>query len=436
MDTSLMIITVLLCVGTFVVGGFIGYRMGSKSSSASTDNSVSRDLYEREVRDAQAHKAETEKARTEIIELNRKISAFEQEKKDWDRRVVEQGEEMTKLRDEFYKQFKITATDILEKNTTSFREKSKEEMGSLLNPLKEKLTQFEKKVQDTYEKGLKERSELSTVVKSLVAQNQSLQEEAQNLTRALKGDVKKQGNWGEVVLKRLLEMAGLTEGNEFETQTSMQNEEGRRQQPDIVIHLPDEKYVIIDSKVSLTAYEKWVTAETDEERNKALKEHLLSVNAHLEGLSKKEYQKLHGDKSPDFVLLFIPIEGAFNAALQNDHGIYQKAMDKNIVIVSTTTLLATLRTISSIWRQENRNRNIEEIADEGAKLYDKFVNFVEDLDRLGSQMQTAQKTYDAAMNKLSTGRGNLVNRAEKMKKLGLQTTKSLPPKLMDNNDDE
>ncbi len=433
MDSTFLIFG-LAILASAIIGLIIGFRMGKRSAPNAVEG-VGRDLYEREIAANKELKSENNELQNKIVELNRMVSTHEQEKKDLARRLEEHGAEMNQLRDEFYKQFKLTASEILQKNTEAFQMRSKEEMSNVLNPLQEKLTSFEKKVQDTYEKGLKERSALSSELKKLVEQNQSLQEEASNLTRALKGDVKKQGNWGEVILKRLLEASGLNEGQEFETQESHTTEDGRRLQPDVVVHLPDEKYVVIDSKVSLVAYEKLVAAETDAEREKAMKEHLLSVNAHLEGLSKKEYQKLHGDQSPDFVLLFIPIEGAFNAALQNDHNMYEKALERNIVIVSTTTLLATLRTVASIWRQEKRNRNIEEIAEEGAKLYDKFVGFVEDLERLGSQLLTTQKTYDNAFNKLSAGRGNLVKRAENMRKLGLQTTKRLSPKLLDNEND-
>lgn len=434
-STVLILLSILIPIAA-LLGVWIGYTLGKKSTQSDATLTVSKDLYDREIKAAESSKMEAEKLQTEVVQLNRQISAFEQERKDFERRIAEHGNEMEKLRDEFYKQFKLTATEILEKNSATFQEKSKIEVGNMLNPLKEKLQSFEKKVQDTYEKGLQERSALSTEIKKLVEQNQSLQEEASNLTKALKGDVKKQGNWGEVVLKRLLEISGLTEGKEFETQESHTTEDGRRLQPDVVVHLPDEKFVIIDSKVTLTAYERLMSADTDEDRAKAIKEHLVAMYAHIDGLSKKEYQKLHGDKSPDFVLLFIPIEGAFNAALQNDSELYQRAMEKNIVIVSTTTLLATLRTISSIWKQENRSRNIEAIANEGAKLYDKFAGFVEELEKLGKQMQTAQSTYESAMNKLTTGRGNLLNRAEKMRKLGLQTTKNLPSQLLEEDENE
>ncbi len=425
----------LIAIVAVLFAAVAGFAMGTLYARKNKgEESISPELYEREKQESAQLKAEAQRLQEEIIQLNRQVSSHESERVEMQRRLDEHQSEMDKLRDEFYKQFKLTASEILEKNTESFRKKSAEDMNTVLNPLQEKLNSFEKKVQDTYEKGLKERSALSTELKKLMENNQSLQEEASNLTRALKGDVKKQGNWGEVVLKRLLESSGLTEGQEFETQESHVSEEGRRLQPDVVVHLPDDKYVVIDSKVSLIGYDKWVAAENDEDRQSALKEHLLSVNAHLEGLSNKKYQELHGDQSPDFVLLFIPIEGAFNAALQNDHRLYEKALERNIVIVSTTTLLATLRTVASIWRQEKRNRNIEEIADEGAKLYDKFVSFVDDLTKLGDQLMTTQKTYDKAINKLNTGRGNLVKRAENMRKLGLQTTKRLSQKLL--NDDE
>ncbi|NVK26586.1 MAG: DNA recombination protein RmuC [Flavobacteriia bacterium] len=436
MDTSVVLVFIVIIIAAALLGVWIGFKLGKKSAPETTENGVNRDLYNRELAENKELKSEIEKLQVEIRDLTGKISAYQQEKVDLNRRIQDHSTEMDKLRDEFYKQFKLTASEILQKNTESFQNNSKEQMSTILSPLQEKLQNFEKKVQDTYEKGLKERSELSSEIKKLVEQNQSLQEEANNLTRALKGDVKKQGNWGEIVLKRLLEASGLTEGREFETQESHSTPDGRRLQPDVVVHLPDEKYVIIDSKVSLVAYEKFVAAEDDESRNKAIKEHLVSVYAHLDGLSKKEYQKLHGEQSPDYVLLFIPIEGAFNAALQNDNALYEKALEKNIVIVSATTLLATLRTVASIWRQEKRNRNIEEIAEEGAKLYDKLVGFVTDLEKLGNQMETARKTYDSAFNKLSSGRGNLVSKAENMRKLGLQTTKRLSTKLIDQDEED
>ncbi|KAB2817261.1 MAG: DNA recombination protein RmuC [Bacteroidetes bacterium] len=396
---------------------------------------VSVDLLKREQAYVAELKSNNEKLSAELMELNRMISAEKQAKVDLERRLEEHAAEVEKLQEKFQKEFELAANRILDKNTENFQKRSSEQMKTILSPLQEKIVSFEKKVVETHEKGVSERAALKAVVEQLSLQNKNLSEEAQNLTKALKGDVKKQGNWGEVILERILESSGLRKGFEYTTQESFRNDEGRLVQPDVVIHLPDEKYVIVDSKVSLVAYEKLAGAEEAEDIEKALKEHSLSVRAHVKGLSDKAYQKLHKEKSPDFVLLFIPIEGAFNAALQFDNAIYEDALDKNIIIVSPTTLLATLRTIASIWKQEYQNQNIRKIADEGAKLYDKLVGFVEDMQKLGKQMDTTQRTYEGAMKKLSEGSGNLLRRGENMKKLGLQTTKSIDKELLDNDSD-
>lgn len=435
-DSIFLLVASLISI---VVGAILGYIFGKKSVvQEETDMSryVSKDLYEREVSSSEKINTEKERLQKELIELNRLISAQEEQKVGLERRLAEHNKEVENLREEFHKQFKLTASEIIEKNTESFKQKSSEQMNTLLNPLNEKLKSFEQKVQDTYEKGMKERESLKTVVEQLSLQNKSLSQEAQNLTKALKGEVKKQGNWGEIILERLLESSGLKKDVEYFIQDSHTSDEGNRLQPDVVVQLPDEKYVVIDSKVSLIAYDKLAAANDQEEADRALKELQLSLKAHIKGLSDKEYQKLHGDKSPDFVLLFIPIEGAFNAALQYNNNLYQEALDKNVIIVSTTTLLATLRTIASIWKQEYQNQHIRQIADEGANLYDKIAGFVADLEKLGSQMETTQKTYDAAMNKLSTGRGNILKRAEKMRKLGLQPTKRISPKLLGGDENE
>jgi DNA recombination protein RmuC len=290
-------------------------------------------------------------------------------------------------------------------------------------------------VDDNYEKGQKERITLKTEVKNLIDMNEKLSKDANNLTKALKGDVKTQGNWGEVILERILEKSGLVKDREYYVQNSLTSEDGKLYRPDVIIHLPDNKKVIIDSKVSLVAYEKFSSSENTEDQKTHLKQHILSIKAHIKGLSDKNYQNLYGVDGLDFVLLFIPIEGAFSAALQADNSLFQEAFDKNVVLVSTSTLLATLKTIASIWKQEYQNQNAVEIARQGGDLYDKFVNFSEDLITLGKQLNTAKGTYDGAMNKLSEGKGNLVSRSEKMRKLGLKTSKQMNQKLADRSMD-
>jgi len=264
--------------------------------------------------------------------------------------------------------------------------------------------------------------------------NQQMSKDAINLTKALKGETKTQGNWGEFILESVLEKSGLTKGREYVVQESHNDEEGRRFQPDVIIRLPEGKSIVIDSKVSLIGYEKMVSAEDDAQRLIAGKEHLASLRAHIRGLSEKNYQQLHSLKSLDFVLLFVPIEPAFAAAVQLDQALFNEAFDKNIVVVSPTTLLATLRTIASIWRQEYQNQNAQEIADQGGKLYDKFVAFSEDLIKLGNQMDTAKKTYEESMKKLTDGSGNLITRVEKLKKLGARSSKVLPTALLNRAD--
>jgi DNA recombination protein RmuC len=296
----------------------------------------------------------------------------------------------------------------------------------LLSPLKEKIQVFEKKVEDTYEKGLKDQTDLKAELKKLHDLNLKISDEANNLTRALKGDVKKQGNWGEMILERILERSGLTEGREYQKQESVLSENGQRFQPDVVIHLPDQKHIVVDSKVSLVAYERLVNCDNEKDRMIHVKEHLMSVRSHIKILSEKHYQHAQGFNSPDFVLLFIPIESSFSIAVQEDQDLFSYAWDNKVVIVSPSTLLATLRTIASIWQQENQNRNALEIARQSGALYDKFVGFIEDMESIGKSIDSTRKNYEMATNKLFTGSGNLVKRAENIKKLGAKTTKELP----------
>lgn len=345
-------------------------------------------------------------------------------------KLVTQKQEMEDLQKKFTTEFENIANKILEKNSEKFTATNQKNMGDVLNPLKEKIELFERKVEDTYKQGLKDQTDLRAELKKLFDLNSKISEEANNLTRALKGDVKKQGNWGEVVLERILERSGLNEGTQgYRKQFSDTAEDGRRFQPDIVINLPDNKHIIVDSKVSLIAYERAVNAENEEERARYVKDHILSLKTHCKGLSEKHYQSARHLNSPDFVLLFIPIESSFSIAIQEDQDIFSYAWDLKVVLVSPSTLLATLRTIASIWQQENQTRNAMEIARQGGALYDKFVGFISDMEKMGKSISNSQSTYNDAMSKLHTGSGNLVSRVESIKKLGAKTTKDLP-KLM------
>ncbi|MCW0482582.1 DNA recombination protein RmuC [Gaoshiqia sediminis] len=346
-------------------------------------------------------------------------------------KLVTQKQEMEELQKKFTTEFENIAHKILKQNSLEFTQVNQKNISEILNPLREKIQLFEKKVEDTYEKGLKDQTDLKAELKKLHDLNLKISDEANNLTKALKGDVKKQGNWGEVILERILERSGLTEGREYEKQFSTVGESGQRVQPDVVIHLPDQKHIIVDSKVSLVAYERFVNAADEPDRSRFIKEHLLSIKSHVKLLSDKHYQNAPGLNSPDFVLLFVPIESSFSVAIEADHDLFSYAWDNKVVIVSPSTLLATLRTIASIWQQENQTRNALEIARQGGALYDKFVAFIADLEKIGNNLEQTRKNYDLAMNKLYDGRGNLIRSAEKLRELGAKASKELPQKYLE-----
>jgi DNA recombination protein RmuC len=273
-------------------------------------------------------------------------------------------------------------------------------------------------------------------LKMMTEMNAKMSQEALNLTKALKGDTKTQGNWGELILEKILEKSGLTKGAEYTVQQSFTTEDGSKLMPDVLLKLPEDKHIIIDSKVSLVAYERFVSSEDDAERVLLLKEHQNSLRAHVKNLSSKSYQQLYQIKTLDFVLLFVPIESAFALAIKDNEDLYNEAFDKNIIIVSTSTLLATLRTIANIWKQENQTQNAMEIARQGADLYDKFVGFVDDMVKVGNAMEKSKEHYKDAMNKLTQGKGNLINRTETMKKLGLKASKSMPQNILDRSENQ
>lgn len=341
-----------------------------------------------------------------------------------------QKKELEELHQKMSLEFKNLAHEIFEEKSKKFTDQNKVNIGEVLNPLKEKILEFEKKVEDSNKENVKMNSSLGEQLKQLKELNQQITKEAENLTKALKGDTKTQGNWGEFILESILEKSGLQKGSEFIIQESTTTENGRLR-PDVVVKLPDNKNIIIDSKVSLVAYEQAVNAETEDERMAQLKMHVQSLKNHIKQLAAKDYQNLYGVEALDFILLFVPIEPAFSTALQAEPDLFNLAYEKQIVLVSPTTLLATLRTVSNIWRYEYQNRNVLEIARQAGDMYDKFVNFSEDLIKLGQQMDTAKKSYSDAMNKLVDGNGNLVKRAERLKELGAKTSKQMNDKLLD-----
>jgi DNA recombination protein RmuC len=342
-------------------------------------------------------------------------------------KLENQKSEIETLQKRLTAEFENIATKILKERSDEFMVSNHKNLSEILNPLKERIQTFEKKVDETYDKELRDKISLREEVRKLTELNTRVSEEANNLTKALKGDVKKQGNWGEVILERVLERSGLTKGQEYEREEVVEGADTSVQRPDVIIHLPDNKHIIIDSKVSLVAYERLMSAETDERKAICLKDHINSIRSHVKELSDKNYQNAQNLNTPDFVMMFLPIESSFSVAVQGDNEIFSYAWERKIVIVSPTTLLATLRTISSIWKQENQTKNAQEIARLSGALYDKFIGFAEDMSRIKANIDRTSNAYDDAMKKMKDGSGNIIRTAEKIKELGAKTgNKSLP----------
>ena len=381
---------------------------------------------------AVAEKYETEANARQ--EAEKKMVAMDAAFKNLEEKLETEKKQLEELQEKFKLEFENIANKILKQNTFEFNQTSSKAMSDLLNPLKEKISDFEKKVEDTYQKGIKDQSDLKGELKKLYDLSIALDKDAQNLTKALKSDTKKQGNWGEVILERVLERSGLIKDQEYELQYTGKNEEGATLRPDVLIRLPENKHLVIDSKVSLTAYTEYVSAEDEISQALALKKHLESIKKHVKELSEKQYEKLLGINTPDFVLMFLPIEPAFGLAVQADHELFNYAWKERVVIVSPTTLLATLRTVASIWKYEKQTQNAMEIADRGGKLYDKFESFVKDLENIGTNLERASKSYDEAHKKLTSGAGNVIWQVEQLKQMGVTTKKALPPQYLDFNE--
>ncbi len=395
--------------------------------------SESKNLLEQSVREV---KQELENERKKNEELTKEFTEAATHNKNLSSRFDEQRKEVEELNKKLTSEFQNIANSILDEKTKKFTEQNKTQLSEILLPLRDRIKEFEAKVDQTYDRELRDKTSLREEVRRLIELNSRLTEEANNLTKALKGDTKKQGNWGEFILEKILELSGLEKDREYTTQFTTKNIEGETIRPDVVVNLPDNKHIIIDSKVSLTAYESFASAETDEAREQFTKEHVNSLRSHIKLLSEKNYQTGELFSTPDFVLLFVPIEPSFSVALQADPMLYNFAWEKKIVIVSPSTLLATLRTIASFWKQEKQNRNALEIAKKSGDLYDKFTGLVDDLLKVGALMNNTKQTYDEAMKKLSTGSGNLVKRAEDIKKLGAKASKTLPQNILDRASEE
>ena len=369
--------------------------------------------------------------RSKVERITASLSSAETKNENLEQRLSEQKGEVELLHQKFTAEFENLANRILDEKSEKFTNQNRTNLDIILNPFKERLKDFENQVSQAYKAESDERVTLKSEIRQLAELNKQISEEANNLAKALKGDNKQQGNWGEVILEKVLQRSGLMAETEYRTQVNSTNYNGDKIRPDVVVFLPDNKHVIIDSKVSLVAYEACMNANGEEDKIRHLKLHLESLRGHIKLLSDKNYQSATGFESPDFVLLFVPIESSFSLAVQGDAEIFNYAWDRKVVIVSPTTLLVTLRTIASIWKQERQTRNALQIAEEGGKLYDKFVSFYEDLRIVGEKMDSAKDNYTEALKKLYHGNGNLVKRAEKMRELGAKNTKLLPQNIID-----
>ncbi|MBW2505833.1 MAG: DNA recombination protein RmuC [Deltaproteobacteria bacterium] len=371
-----------------------------------------------------------EKAAQENTALQAKLSELETRLEDERKNTDEKLALLQEAREQLKMEFQNVANKIFEDKSQKFTDQNRENLEGVLKPMREQLLEFKKKVEDVYDKESKDRVSLLNEIVHLKTLNERISEDAVNLTNALKGQSKTRGSWGEMILERVLEESGLQKGREYEVQTMYASEEGQRRHPDVIVHLPEGKDIVIDSKVSLTAYEKYCSADTEEKRGKRLKEHILSIRTHIKTLGDKRYEELKGIRTLDFVLMFLPIEGAFWTAIESEQGLFNEAFDKNIMLVSPSTLLATLRIINNIWRYEDQNKNALIIAKKAGDLYDKFVGFVEALDDVGQKIDKARESYQTARNRLTDGRGNLVRRSLELRQLGVKAQKELPEGLV------
>jgi DNA recombination protein RmuC len=436
-DTLILFFAIVVSTG---IGAFFGLRFAQLKSKGDKSALEERQLQmNATISDLKEtiEKVETEREdiRKEKDFLSKELSRRNTEFEHLQEQNLKRDEELVKQQEQLRKDFELMGSKILDEKSEKFTLQNRENIKNILNPLEEKIKTFEKKVEDTQKESISMHSALKEQLLGLKDLNLQMAKEATNLTKALKGDSKTQGNWGELVLERVLEKSGLEKDREYFVQQSFQREDGTRVMPDVVLHLPDSKKMIIDSKVSLTDYERLVNAD-DDERGVHLRAHVNSIKKHVDQLSAKNYQDLYDIESPDFVLMFIPIEPAFAVAINEDNSLYNKAFEQNIVIVTPSTLLATLRTIDSMWNNEKQQQNAIEIAKQAGALYDKFEGLVQDLTGVGKKIDAAKNDYSAAMNKLVEGKGNLISRVEKIKKMGAKAKKSLPESIIKRATDE
>jgi len=404
----------------------------AKTEERTLGLAAERDKADRQLQDERVrYDAAISALNQELLAEKNRMAKAEEAFKAQRERLADQEKSIQDIQQKFQVEFQNIANQLLEEKSKKFVETNKSHLDMLLNPLKENIKAFEEKVDKVYNMEAAERNTLKGVISQLMELNKLISSEAQNLTKALKGDSKKQGNWGEVILEKVLERSGLVKDREYRMQVSLNTGDGGRLQPDVIIDLPDEKHIIVDSKVSLIAYERLVNCESEDERKLYSKAHVESIRSHVMDLSGKNYHDLYQINSPDFVLLFVPIESSFSFAVQLDTDLFSYAWEKRVVIVSPSTLLATLRTISSIWKQERQNRNVLEIARLSGSMYDKFVGFVNDMESIGKNIKQSQSAYESAMNKLTDGNGSLTKTADKIKSLGAKANKQIDQKYLE-----
>ena len=432
------VIYLLIGLGAGFSIGVLYTKSKTPKQTEPTDLSgyVSKELYESEKQRLVKEEAETKVKEEQIGNLKADVSSKNTLIETLQLKLADEGKRLEEQQKQMQIQFENMANAILEKKSEKFSEQNQKNIDQILKPLGEKIKSFEESVENKYVKDQESRAGLAKQITLLQEANLKISQDAINLTNALKGDSKAQGDWGELQLEVLLEKSGLSKDIHFRTQNSEKDEDGREKRPDCIIDLPDHKNLIIDSKVSLKAYEQFINAPDDTEKNIFLKKHLESLKNHIRDLASKDYPKLYSINAPDYVLMFVPIEPALISALQEDTEIFNLALSKNIILVSTSTLMATMRTVSFIWQQENQKKNVLEIARQSGALYEKFCGFVTDLESVGKAIENASKKYEAAQSKLHSGRGNLVNSVEKIKKLGAKTNKSISQEILDKSETE
>jgi DNA recombination protein RmuC len=426
---EIIFLVVGLLIGTFAAWFIASARLKGETGRAEERSRILE-------QDKSSLHSDLKNERDKSEKLTSENSSLKSDYSNLQNKLVEQKAEIDELQQKFTKEFENLANKIFKEKTDEFSKQSKTNLQEILNPLKERIVEFQSKVEETNKESIKGNASLREQLQMLKDMNQQITQEAKNLTEALKGQSKTQGNWGEFILESILEKSGLVKGREYVVQESLTAESGKRFQPDVIIKLPENKSIVVDSKVSLVAYEKFISSDDENQKSLALREHINSIRSHIKNLSSKNYQNLYQLESLDFVLMFMPVEPAFALAVQNDQTIFNDAFEMNIVIVSPSTLLATLRTISSIWRQEKQNKNALDIAKQSGDMLDKFTAFVEDLLTVGKGLISVKDNYDKAMNKLTDGRGNLISRAEKIKQLGAKASKTLPPGILNRADQD